>query len=95
MDFLDADTFAKIADVLGLKEVSHNLLYFFVAAWIHSTRVGKEIQKQMSGLISAINAVRDTLQAEISLQNNRIDQMNDRIEKLTQRPPCMNHDKKG
>ena len=90
---LDVDAMAKLAEAVGLKEVVHNLLYFAVAAWVHSGRVSKEIQKQMAGLINAINAVRDTLKADITLQNTRIEKMQNKIDELSSKPPCIGHNK--
>lgn len=88
---LDIDGISKLAEIVGFKEVAHNLLYFVVAAWIHSGRVGREIKSQMAGLIGAINAVRDTLQAEITMQNKRIETIQLKLDDLTKKPPCVNH----
>lgn len=83
-------------------EIIRYVTAFSIAAWIHSKNVRKEIKLQMAGLIESIDAVRETLADEIKVQakrielhDDRLDQIQGRIDYLVNKPPCMNHGKEG
>ncbi len=78
----DPDTLSGLLSEAASSKLTHDLLIFAVAAWIHSGRVKKEIANQFQPLTKAIEdlglALREDmgkLWGELAKTNKRVDSL--------------------
>lgn len=56
--------------------------FFTLAAWMHSTRVKKEIKLNFESLTTAINQLGEAFREDLKIQRDRIDNLAQRVQTL-------------
>lgn len=85
MDLADLEFIKKMFGEAMASQVTQFGVAFSLAAWIHSSRVKKEIANQMSGLVSSLNNLGSALREDLKRQDERIENVEGGFKKLTSR----------
>ncbi len=74
----------KFSDVIN-SQIAQAGFFFTLAAWIHSSRVKKEIKACFEPMTAAVNGVRDALKLDLESQSRRISGIEIGVVNLTSR----------
>ena len=79
---IDPEGFVSHLSAAAANDVARYLVLFGVAAWIHSSRVKKEIRKSFESVTLAINNVADALRFDLRRVEGEMIGMKNEINKL-------------
>lgn len=78
---LDPETLMKFFNQTASSQIAQAGFFFTMAAWLHSTRVKKEIAKNFAALTEAINNVAVTLRQDLERHDRNLNDHTERLEK--------------
>lgn len=79
---IDPENLLRFFSDVVANQIAQAGFFFTMAAWIHSSRVKKEIAKNFSSVTDAINNVALALRNDLETHGKRLDNLSNRVDHL-------------